>query len=406
MHFTLATVIASLPFSISAAPRRVKQGGTAIPLFMRPSLANANKSVNFEALSSHAATTTAKILRGFDNFERNTGASHPSAMKGARKRASGGLPLHVFADLDGPRLWYGTITIGTPPNTYTVMFDTGSSDLLLPGVDCDGSCNGHVIYDPVSSSTSVSLGEPFAVNFGGGESAFGLQYTDNVTIVGLTATHQTLGSAVHYSQGLQTARFDADGIMGMAFQSISGYSQSPFLQTLVIQDQTDEPVFAFSFNEPELYIGGTNPEKYIGDFTYVPVIYPGYWQVNIDNIGNVLADVVAIVDTGSDLIHGHSSDVAALYEAIGGTLLPSDNRFYYFPCENVPSVSFTFGGTSFPIPAETFNIGPSAEDASLCLGAIIVDDYFPGWILGTVFLSNVYTVFDLANERVGFAMLA
>ncbi|KAF9218635.1 hypothetical protein BS17DRAFT_822615 [Gyrodon lividus] len=83
MRFTLATATTALPFFVSATPQRVKQGGTAIPLPKRSSLLNADKSV-------------------FDDFEKNTGALHPSAVKCAPKRASGGLPPDAFAI--GPQL--------------------------------------------------------------------------------------------------------------------------------------------------------------------------------------------------------------------------------------------------------------------------------------------------------------
>ncbi|KAF9219417.1 acid protease [Gyrodon lividus] len=409
MRFTLATVIAALPLFIAVAPQRVKQGGTAIPLSRRLSLVNADKSVNFEVLNFHIASTTAKILRGFDSFGKNTGAPHPSAVKGARKRASGGLALDPF-DV-GPHIWFGTVSVGTPPAFYTVLFDTGSSDFVLPGVDCDDSCNGHAIYDPASSLTSNDMVEFFFMEYGRDDGAFGRQYTDNVTIVGLTATDQTLGVASHYSEGFEIEQFSADGVIGMAFQSISEYDQSPVFQTLVVQGQTDEPVFGFSFaaSGPELYLGGTNPAMYAGDFTYTHVTQVGFWQVNIDNVvGNeqiALTNVAAVIDTGSDLIHGNPSDVATLYEAIGGTVVLADERFYTFPCDAVPTVSLTFGGTSFSIPTETFNIGLIDSPSSDCIGAIIAGDT-PIWIIGTIFLSNVYTSFDLANVRVGFAMLA
>ncbi|KAF9220072.1 acid protease [Gyrodon lividus] len=408
MRFTLAMVITALPFFIAAAPQPTKQWGTAIPLSQLSSLINADKSVNFEALNSHIAPTTAKILRGFDNFEKNTGASHPFAVKGAQKRDSGELPLASLGD----RLnrWFGTISVGTPPRNFAVMFDTGSSDIILPGIDCDASCDGHAFYDPGASLTSTELGKPFDAQFGGGGGAFGYQYNDNVTIAGLMAKHQTLGAAVHYSQSLEIGKFAGDGLLGMAFHTISNYDQPSFFQTLITEGQTDEPVFAFNFAapKPELYLGGTNPEMYTGDFTWTPVTQQGYWQINIDSVvgngQNVLTNVAGIVDTGTLLIQGPLLDVALLYAAIGGIPFHLGQGFYCFPCDAVPNVSFTLSGTSFPISTAAFNMG-SFGDPSWCVGSIVARTV-PFWVVGTRFLSSVYTAFDVSNERVGFATLA
>ncbi|KAF9225635.1 acid protease [Gyrodon lividus] len=386
MRLTLATVIATLLFFVAAASQPTKQRGTAIPLSKLSSLVNADQCVNFEALNYHIASTTTKILRGFDNFEKNTGASHPSA----QKRHSGGLPLPSLGD--HLNRWFGTISVGTPPRNFVVMFDTGSRDvdLVLPGIDCDHSCNGHAIYDPGASLTSAELGGPFLAQFAGGDSVFGYQYTDNVTIVGLTATHQTLGAAVHYSPGLEIGAFVGD---------------------VVTEGQTDEPVFAFNFAapRPELYLGGTNPDMYTGKFTWTPVTHKGYWEVNIDSVAgngqNVLTNVAGIIDTGTLFIRGFPWHVAALYAAIGGAPFDLDEGLYSFPCDAVPSVSFTFGGTSFPIPAESFSMGFDPDNVSQCIGAIGAGPA-PFWVVGTRFLNGVYTAFDVSNERVGFATLA
>ncbi|KAF9218827.1 acid protease [Gyrodon lividus] len=395
MRFTLATVITALPFFIAAVPQLAKQRGTAIPLSKLSSLVNADESVDSEALNSHIASTTAKILHGFDNFEKNTGASHPLAVKGVLNRDSDGLPLASLGD--HLNRWFGTISVGTPPRNFA-------------GIDCDYSCDGHTMYDPKAFSTSIELGKTFSAQFGGGDRASGHQYNDNVTTVGLTATHQTLGAALHYSEGFQIARFAGDGLLGMGFQAFSHYDQSPFFQTLIAEGQTDEPVFAFSFAAPgpELYLGGTNPDMYTGDFIWTPATQQN-WQVNIDSIAgngrNVLTNVPAIIDTGTILIFGNPSEVAALYAAIGGTPLHGNPCLYSFPCRAVPSVGLTFSGTSFPIPAENLNIGFDYDNPSQCVGAIAAWT-FPFWLVGTRFLSSVYTAFDPSNELIGFATLA
>ncbi|KAF9222842.1 acid protease [Gyrodon lividus] len=405
MRFTLVTVVVFLPFSVAAGSRPAKQGGKTIPLFKRSSMVNADKSVNIEALKSDVASTTAKILRGLDNFEKNTGALHPSAVKDARKRASAGQLLNFNPN---PNIWFGLIDVGDPIQVFAVGFDTGSSDLVLPGIDCDGTCDGHEMYDPELSETSFDVEEPFIVHYESGDNAFGKQYTDTVSLNGLTAFEQTLGAASHYSDGFAANKYIPDGLMGMAFQSVSVFNQSPVFQTLVAQGQTDEPMFSFSLaaHDPELYIGGTNPNMYIGEFSWAHVIQHGFWQVNMDNImGNgqtVLTNVPCIIDTGTDLIHGPSEDVETLYKAIGGVI--DDSGFYFFPCD-ITNVVFTFGGTPFPTPAEALSIGTDPDDPSYCAGAIVPSD-MPYWIVGSIFLSTVYTAFDVVNVRVGFATLA
>lgn len=57
-----------------------------------------------------------KIQRGFEAFEKNTGAPHrlaAGAQKGLTKRASE--PLTDFEE----DLWFGSIQVGTPAKTFT-----------------------------------------------------------------------------------------------------------------------------------------------------------------------------------------------------------------------------------------------------------------------------------------------
>ena len=170
--------------------------------------------------------------------------------------------------------WYGSITVGTPAQTYTVEFDTGSSDLFLPGPSCSGTgCNGHKKYVPASSSTSVDLKRPFILRYGVASSVSGRQYTDTVAIAGLSATGQGLGAASRYGSGFALGDFPPDGLLGMGYQSISGLKRPPVFASLVAQSKVTDPVFAFKLAQTgsELYLGGVNNAMYTGSFTFSPV---------------------------------------------------------------------------------------------------------------------------------------
>ena len=121
-----------------------------------------------------------KIDTGFARFEANTGSVHPNFRnvsapphrlhKRQSANATGsGVGTDSLTDDDDNQLWQGTISVGTPPVTYTVDFDTGSADLFLPSPECvSDTCSGHKPYDTSSSSTSEDLGQTFSLGFGDG----------------------------------------------------------------------------------------------------------------------------------------------------------------------------------------------------------------------------------------------
>merc|ERR1719203_2460988 len=70
--------------------------------------------------------------------------------------------------------YYGTIHIGTPPQEFTVIFDTGSSNLRVPKVNCQ-NCGywfingGKSKYDEAKSSTFTKDGSDFHIQYGSGD---------------------------------------------------------------------------------------------------------------------------------------------------------------------------------------------------------------------------------------------
>ena len=77
----------------------------------------------------------------------------------------------------------------------TVDFDTGSADLVLPNKTCDSNCEGHTLYDPTASSTSVDIGTTFELAYRGGSNVNGTQYADNVYMGGYEVLPKRILSA-------------------------------------------------------------------------------------------------------------------------------------------------------------------------------------------------------------------
>ncbi|TCD61064.1 hypothetical protein EIP91_009067 [Steccherinum ochraceum] len=419
MRATSSLFFAALPLLSLAAPleKSTSTHGIKIPLNKRTGFTDSEGFVNLDLMNLHILQSTNKIVRGLNAFETNLGFAHPSlslvdALVDVNKRAVGAVPLVSFENM----LWHGKISVGTPAKEYDVDFDTGSADIFLPGPQCDDiNCQGHALFAPNASSTAKDTDQTFQLQYGDGSSVSGQVYTETVTVSGVTATNQSIGVASTFSSGFSKNQFPADGVFGMGFQDISAFKQPPFVQTLIAEGQLDQPVFSFKLNTTgsELLLGGANSELYKGDFTYVPVTEKAYWQVDIDGVSangkQSLTNLASIVDTGTTFILGDSDNVSKLYESIPGAKNASavaGAGMWSVPCDSIPEISMTFGGRSFDIAPETFNMGKINGTGNDCIGGIAATDVINFWIIGDVFLNNVYTTFDIGQARVGFADLA
>jgi len=411
MRVTIAAVLTALPIFAAAVPIDDAKLGMKIPLQQRASFLRKDGVVDIPALKRHLNFVASKLERGLTAFEKNTGSPHPlsrlSSIGGLLPRDTVGIPLK---DVDSEVLWAGNLTVGTPPVSFAIDFDTGSSDLVLPETACGPNDTQSVKYHPDASSSSHDLGKNFTLKYGDNSTTSGEQYTDTVQISGMTATNQTLGAATTCSDGFLE---DFDGLAGLGFQKISRYNASSLFQTLVNQGQADEPVFAFKLAKEgsELFLGGTNKKLYKGTPTYVPVTVEGYWQVQMAAISvagkDILTNVTSIIDSGTTVVVGDVQGVSDLYSNITGSKpVPENPGYYSFPCNDVPQVSLTFGDKQVIISPETFSLGTVEDGSSDCVGGVVGMDNIPGWIIGDVFMRNVYTIFDLGQKRVGFADLA
>ncbi|KAK7470604.1 aspartic proteinase precursor [Stygiomarasmius scandens] len=321
------------------------------------------------------------------------------------------VPLNNFMNAQ----YYSEITLGTPPQTFKVILDTGSSNLWVPSTKCTSiACFLHTKYDSSASSTYKANGTEFSIQYGSG-SMEGFVSQDTLTIGDLSIKGQDFAEATK-EPGLAFAFGKFDGILGLGYDTISVNHITPPFYNMVNKGMLDQPIFSFRLGSSEqdggeAIFGGIDESAYTGKIDYVPVRRKAYWEVELEKVAFgddelELENTGAAIDTGTSLI-ALPSDIADMMNAqIGAT--KSWNGQYTVDCSTVPSLpdlTFYFGGKPFPIKATDYIL----EVQGTCISSFTGLDMPNGlqlWIVGDVFLRKYYTVYDLGRNAVGFAKAA
>ncbi|XP_021719732.1 aspartic proteinase A2-like [Chenopodium quinoa] len=229
--------------------------------------------------------------------------------------------------------YFGEIGVGTPPQKFTVIFDTGSSNLWVPSSKCYFSiaCFFHAKYNSGSSSTYQKDGESAAIQYGSG-SVSGFFSEDNVEVGDLVVKDQKfIETTREPSITFVVAKFD--GILGLGFQEIAVGNAVPVWYNMIKQGLIKEPVFSFWLNRKEedneggeLVFGGVDPKHFKGKHTYAPVTRKGYWQFDMGDVlingkttGYCSGGCAAIADSGTSLLAGPTTVITQINEAIGAS---------------------------------------------------------------------------------------
>ncbi|KAG2468210.1 PEPA protein, partial [Polypterus senegalus] len=306
--------------------------------------------------------------------------------------------------------YYGIISIGTPPQSFKVIFDTGSSNLWVPSIYCSSSyaCTNHNKFNPTKSSTYRASSQTISVQYGTGAMSGILGY-DTVTVGSIVDTNQIFGLSKN-EPGSFLYYVEFDGILGLAYPSISASDATPVFDNMMSEGLVSQDLFSFylSRNGQEgsvVTFGGVDPAYYTGSIHWIPLSSETYWQITVQNVkvkGQVVACVYgceAIVDTGTSLLVGDSNNINNILAWVG--IYKDQNGQYSVNCNNIgsmPDVTFVINGVEFALPASAYVMQNSYGCSS---GFSPSDDQL--WILGDVFIREWYSIFDRANNMVGLA---
>lgn len=311
--------------------------------------------------------------------------------------------------------YFTEISLGTPAQTFKVILDTGSSNLWVPSSECSSlACYLHSKYDHGSSTTYKSNGSEFSIQYGSG-AVSGYVSTDSLTLGDLIIPEQDFGETTS-EPGLVFAFGKFDGILGLAYDTISVNKIVPPIYNAINQGLLDDKQFAFYLGDTakgedggEATFGGYDESKFTGKITWLPVRRKAYWEVELSGIGlgdeyATLENTGAAIDTGTSLIALPSGLAEILNSEIGAEKGWSGQ--YSIDCEkrdSLPDLTFTLAGYNFTITPYDYTL----EVSGSCVSAFTPMDFpapiGPMAIIGDAFLRKYYSIYDVGKDAVGLA---
>ncbi|CAM5119746.1 unnamed protein product [Eretmochelys imbricata] len=135
--------------------------------------------------------------------------------------------------------YFGTISIIIPAQDFSVLFDTGSSNLWVPSVYCSSPvCKDHNRFNPSDSSTYEATSEDVSIQYGTGILGY-----DTIQVGGIVDTNQIFGlSETKPSSFLYY--FPFDGILGLAFPSSSSSGATPIFDNMMNEGLVSQYLFS------------------------------------------------------------------------------------------------------------------------------------------------------------------
>ncbi|RUS31440.1 rhizopuspepsin 6 precursor [Jimgerdemannia flammicorona] len=386
---TAACIAAIMVAAISVQAIPVNEDGWTVPLHDNP---------------SYIPNATHQVLRTWHKYKKfalSDKIGHISV---------GTIP---FID-DGMDLeYYAFITIGTPGQTFKLVFDTGSSDLWFPYTGCKSTCTDKTLYDPKKSTTYKKDGRPWSLRYGDGSESSGILALDTFDLGGLKIKSQTIDMADTISpQFMQSV---IDGILGLAFNTLTTVPgiKTP-VDNLLSQKLISNPTFGVWLGKKshggggEYVFGGYNRAKVGGTLTTVAVDNSqGWYAINIKNVSSkgktLTGSFSGVLDTGTTFLlfpQKVADKIAARFKA-----KDNGDGTYTINCNasKLADIQLSIAGAKFKVPAADL-IYDTNTDGTCIAGFGYAN--FPFAVLGDVFLKNNYVIFNPTVPQVQIAPLA
>lgn len=288
-----------------------------------------------------------------------------------------------------------------------MLIDSGSANTWVMGSDCDSkACQIHNTFGSDDSTTLQKTSQTWSLAYGTGE-VKGVVANDTVSFADYTL-HMGFGLASTASDDFNN--YPMDGILGLGRPSSDALGTPTIMEVLDQQGNLSKNLIGVHLQrasdgtkDGQITFGGVDSSKFNGKLSYTKVANDASWEIPADDAG-VDGKAVgftgksAILDTGTSYILMPPSDAQKLHSLVPGST--QNGEIFVVPCSSSANLYFSFSGVRYTVSPKDYvgqDLGNGCQSKVIGHQAFGPDD----WILGAVFLKNVYTVFDFDNNQIG-----
>lgn len=307
--------------------------------------------------------------------------------------------------------YFSTMKFGSKSQEMYMLIDTGSANTWVFSSDCKSdSCLIHNSFGKEDSTTLVTNNTKWDLAYGTGQVS-GVIATDRVAFANFTL-NMGFGLATTASSDFNS--YPMDGILGLGRRASDQLGTPTIMEVLDNQAKLQTNVVGIhlhrasdSTKDGEILFGGIDTGKFSGNIAYTKTSNDGSWEIPVNDVivGNTPANFTgrsAIVDTGTTFILMPPKDAQVVHGLIPGSA--ANGESFTMPCNTNVKFEVKINGKDYEVSAKDYVGKPTQSGSSTCNSNIIGHQAFGDtqWILGDVFLKNVYAVFDFDNKQIGF----
>lgn len=360
-------------------------------------------------------------------------------------------------------IYVANVSLGTPPQTFAVGLDTGSSDLWVvsaSGVVCPPQSTCSPVspgfgYEAGASSSYQFLNTDFNITYADNTSSIGDYATETVHIGSATLDKLQFGVANRTTAQRELCVFfslmsqrregssladnafcsEMAGVLGVSYTGAES-TRNPYTNLpLALANSGQIKSTAYSLwlddlaaSKGTILFGGVNTAKYHGELQTLPVerlegSYFGFFValtgVSLDSTngstayGSNFLPKGVLLDSGTTLTYLPDQIVGPLYEDLG-IVYDSTYGWGYIPCSaqnQTYNVSYSFSSIDIHVGLSELVLfevaGPNGQPITIGGETACVFGIAPGGsdlgILGDTFLRSAYVVYDISNNEVAMA---